>query len=63
MEEHTTLCLTCKRCKIFQVNTITKNKTMTCPYFNKINGYLPTHEHTFVSEEVIQCGGYKESKK
>ena len=63
MEEYTFLCPTCKRCKMYRAHARLSNKTLTCPYFNKINGYPTTHQHTFVADEVVQCGGYKERKK
>lgn len=63
MEQHTPLCLTCKRCKVYQAHARTLNKTITCPYFNKVNGYPTAHQHTFIGEDVVQCSGYKERKK
>lgn len=48
---------------MYRAHARLSNKTLTCPYFNKINGYPTTHQHTFVADEVVQCGGYKERKK
>jgi hypothetical protein len=48
---------------MYQVNDVTLNKKLTCHYFNKINGYPTAHEHTFLNDEVVQCGGFKERKK